>query len=204
MENLTRASHELFTRSPDQRFPSLAALWDHCNQEKRQSVDRWHPPNALKLELLDGRLGLALGNDGAFQLNDWGFSQLCRLAEVSKDTVNRVSAATARQILAETLPAGSKPLQAFTRQETLRSIHGTSYSRLYNADLLAAVREFVTDFTPPPLGVNGGTGLYCGEQDMFCFLIDPIGWAEVGNDTFAPGFFLWNSEVGRRTVGVGE
>jgi len=44
--------------------------------------------------------------------------------------------------------------------------------------------------------------LYCGEQDMFCFLIDPTGWAEINGEAFAPGFFVWNSEVGKRSVGV--
>src|SRR5205823_12486340 len=48
----------------------------------------------------------------------------------------------------------------------------------------------------------GGTGLYCGEQDMFVFLIDPLGWAEINGEHFAPGFFLWNSEVGRRSIGI--
>ncbi len=62
--------------------------------------------------------------------------------------------------------------------------------------------EFATDFEPPPVGVNGATGLYCGEQDLFCFLIDPSGWAEIAGEAFAPGFFVWNSEVGRRTLGV--
>src|SRR3954447_26853083 len=37
---------------------------------------------------------------------------------------------------------------------------------------------------------------------MFVFLIDPLGWAEIEGETFAPGFFLWNSEVGKRSVGV--
>ena len=37
---------------------------------------------------------------------------------------------------------------------------------------------------------------------MFVFLIDPLGWAEINGENFAPGFFLWNSEVGRRTVGI--
>jgi histone H3/H4 len=64
------------------------------------------------------------------------------------------------------------------------------------------VKEFATDFQPPQAGMNGATGLYCGEQDMFVFLIDPTGWAEIGGENFAPGFFLWNSEVGRRSVGV--
>jgi hypothetical protein len=37
---------------------------------------------------------------------------------------------------------------------------------------------------------------------MFCFLIDPTGWAEINGEAFAPGFFIWNSEVGNRSVGV--
>lgn len=49
---------------------------------------------------------------------------------------------------------------------------------------------------------DGGTGLYCGEQDMFCFFIDPTGWAEINGEAFARGFFVWNSEVGKRSVGV--
>jgi hypothetical protein len=35
-------------------------------------------------------------------------------AGVSKDTVNRLSAPTASQVFAETLPGGSKPLQFLT------------------------------------------------------------------------------------------
>jgi hypothetical protein len=62
--------------------------------------------------------------------------------------------------------------------------------------------EYATDFTPPQKGFNGSTGLYAGEQDMFCFLIDPTGWVEIGGEAFAPGFFVWNSEVGRRSIGI--
>ena len=57
-------------------------------------------------------------------------------------------------------------------------------------------------FTPPPPGLDGATGLYAGEQDMFAFGIDPNGWVEINGENFAPGFFVWNSEVGRRSVGV--
>jgi|GEM_PF-308853 len=84
----------------------------------------------------------------------------------------------------------------------VRSIHGASYTRLYNTELLDIVRNHAGDFVPPQQGFNGATGLYAGEQDMFCFLIDPTGWVEIGGESFAPGFFLWNSEVGRRTVGI--
>ena len=44
--------------------------------------------------------------------------------------------------------------------------------------------------------------MYCGEQDLFAFLIDPTGWVEIGGEAFAPGFFVWNSEVGRRSLGI--
>jgi len=63
------------------------------------------------------------------------------------------------------------------------------------------VKEFATDFEPPQEGIDGRRGLYAGEQDCFAFLIDPLGWTEIDGEAFAPGFFVWNSEVGRRSVG---
>ena len=103
----------------------------------------------------------------------------------------------------ETLPERrTSRCRLFTEETLVRSIHGVSYTRLYNADLVTMLREFATDFQPPPKGMTGGTGLYCGEQDMFCFLIDPTGWAEIDGEAFAPGFFVWNSEVGKRSLGI--
>lgn len=202
MQVLTTASNELFSRRPDERFETLQELWNRCNNDRQQSLERWHPPQALKVQPGGRNPRLVLGQDGEFQLNDWSFSQLCRLANVSKDTVNRVSSATACSILTETLPTEGKPLQALTLESNVRALHAASYTRLHNVDLLTMLREFATDFQPPQQGVNGATGLYCGEQDMFCFLIDPTGWTEIDGEAFAPGFFLWNSEVGRRSVGV--
>jgi len=33
-------------------------------------------------------------------------------------------------------------------------------------------------------------------------MIDPTVWTDIGGENFAPGFFAFNSEVGRRSVGV--
>lgn len=202
MATLTRANRELFARTEDERFESLAELHEHCLTEKLASQDRWHHPQLFEPRVAGESVKLTLGNDGAFALNHWSFSQLCGLSGVSKDTLNKLSPTTASQALRETLPSGSKPLQVLTTGEQVRSIHGTQYSRLWNSDLLAMLREFATDFGPPPKGFNGATGLYCGEQDLFCFLIDPAGWTEIGGQAFAPGFFVWNSEVGRRSLGI--
>lgn len=204
MQALTKASNELFRRSADERFESVSALHLHCQAAKGISTDHWRPPGELQLAPLgDDVLHLTVGDSMKFQMNDWSFSQLCRLANVNKDTVNRLSPGTATKVFGETLPTGgSKPLQLFTEGGVLRSIHGTTYTRVYDADLLAVIEDYTRDFQPPQKGSNGGTGLYRGEQDMFCFLIDPTGWAEINGEAFAPGFFIWNSEVGRRSIGI--
>lgn len=203
MQNLTRANGELFRRTEDECFESLSALSAHCRERRAKSEDHWHPPVQLATEPAAGfGLTLTAGSDGAFLMNDWSFSQLCKLAGVGKETVNRLSPETASQVFAETLPRGTKPLQLFTEGENLRSIHGTSYTRLYDLDLVSMLQEFAVDFEPPQKGFNGATGLYAGEQDLFCFLIDPAGWTEIDGEAFAPGFFIWNSEVGRRSLGI--
>ena len=137
------------------------------------------------------------------RLNDWSFSQLCRMAGVSKETINRLSPQTASKALEETLPRSGKPLQILATGDEIRAVHGVAYTRLWNAELLDVVKEFASDFRPPQLAMDGAsTGLYCGEQDLFAFLIDPTGWTEIEGEAFAPGFFCWNSEVGRRSLGI--
>ena len=206
MTNLTHASRELFSRPPDERFDSLADLSRHC-QEAKERGRRFREPGTEFLPVAgDDQLQLKINGHGAFRLNDWSFSQLCSLAGVAKETVNRLRPATAAQVLSETLHQRTDDetdLQALVHDDSsIRSINGNKYKRLWNSDLIAMLQEFATDFTPPQQGVGGATGLYAGEQDMFCFLIDPTGWTEIGGESFAPGFFVWNSEVGCRTVGI--
>lgn len=199
MATLTRASEELFRRPPDERFESLQTLFVHCAKQRELSRDIWKAPRELSL---DGGLMMNMGTDGAFLMNDWSFTQLCKTAGVARDTINRLSRKTASAVFEETLPRGEKPMQILVQDETVRALHGTQYTRLWNADLVHVLTEFAVDFEPPQQGMNGATGLYAGEQDLFCFLIDPKGWTEIDGEAFAPGFFLWNSEVGRRSLGI--
>jgi len=199
MATLTRAHEELFCRGPDEQFASLDSLMTHCRQQRSESQDRWHRREDV---CITNDLDVVLGGDPDFRLNDWSFSQLCRMANVSKDTINRLTHETAAKALEETLPLLGKPLQFLTSESLIRSVHRVAYTRLWNDELLNAACEAAPGFQPPQTAMNEATGLCCGEQDMFCFLIDPQGWIEIGGQAFAPGFFVWNSEVGRRTVGI--
>lgn len=199
MTTLSRAHNELFKRTPDECFDSFDDLRRKCCVDREDSVDQWIRPQDI---IVSHDLTLC-SNGEEFSLNEWSFSQLCRMAKVSKDTINRLSFSTASKALEETLPNSEKPLQLLTHDDQIRSVHGVAYTRLWNADLLDVVNEFASDFRPPQKAMDDvSTGLYCGEQDMFAFMIDPTGWAEIDGQAFAPGFFVWNSEVGKRSVGV--
>ncbi len=202
MVNLTSAHQELFRRADDEMFGSLDDLSAHCRQERETAREIWVPPQSLTPQGGDEHLRLHLGNDGAFGMNHWSFSQLCSLCGVSRDTLNILTADTARRAILETRPSGTKPLQVLANQETVRAIHGTQYSRLWNADLVEAIRGAASGFQQPQSARTGVTGLYCGEQDLFVFLIDPAGWTEIEGENFAPGLFVWNSEVGKRSLGI--
>lgn len=204
MVNLTRASRELFSRTPDERFDSFDALLAHCQERKFQAIEHWQPSQNLRIERDAGQLLMRLeqAEDVRLSLSDWSFSQLCRLCEVHKETVNKLTTETAELVFRDAMPQFRKPLQVYAAQDTALSVHSTTYSRLFDAEVLQAVREAAPDFTPPPPGIGGATGLYAGEQDMFAFGIDPDGWVEIDGQNFAPGFFVWNSEVGRRSLGV--
>ena len=211
MVHLNQAARELFRRKPDERFESLESLTVHCNKRRAYAEELWRTPRKMSA-VVEGDELLLVSDDHereVFKPNDWSFGQLCRMAGVAKETVNRLSPETAGRVFGETLPRSDRPLQVymepavpFEQHATLRSLHMASYTRLFNAEVLEVVNEFQGDFKPPHVGMNGGTGLYCVEQDMFCFLIDPDGWIDIEGEAFAPGFFVWNSEVGCRSVGM--
>ncbi|QDV83707.1 DUF932 domain-containing protein [Planctomycetes bacterium TBK1r] len=200
MATLKKAHDELFRRTPDEAYQSFDEMYEHCSKQRLQSEDIWERPQDLTLT---HDMTVCAGDGDELYLNDWSFSQMCRMAGVSKETVNRLSHRTASKVFKETLPRADKPLQVLTTGTDIRSIHGVAYTRLWNADLLDVVKEFASDFTPPQTAMDDtSTGLYCGEQDLFAFMIDPTGWAEIDGQAFAPGFFVWNSEVGKRSLGI--
>ena len=203
MVNLMRANSELLKRSPDECFKSLADLRGHCVTQMEESTEVWSKPQAVSAIVQQNEVALNFEDGEALRLNEWSFGQLCTLCGVSPKTINRLSPKTATTAFEETLPSADRPIQFLNGANEVRSIHGIGYTRLWNSELLDVVGQFDSEFQPPqPAQYHYGTGLYAGEQDMFAFLVDDNGWVDIGEDRFAPGFFVWNSEVGCRSVGI--
>lgn len=134
MQNLTRASRELFRRSPDETYPSLDALVGHCRRQREASVDHWVAPTGIRTRPVGSDdLLLTGGEDKVFQMTDWSFGQLCRLAGVTKETVNRLSPDTASRVFGdrmhpEQIRPSAIPLEFFVqvREVPLRRSPGAS------------------------------------------------------------------------------
>src|SRR5690349_15768621 len=112
MVNLTKASRELFCRTPDERFDSFDALLDHCQGRKFGAIEHWQPSHDIRIEQDAGQLVMRLkeAEDVKLSLSDWSFSQLCKLCEVHKETVNKLSTETVSLVFRDAMPRSRKPL----------------------------------------------------------------------------------------------
>jgi hypothetical protein len=102
----------------------------------------------------------------------------------------------------------------------LRSVNGPNYGRIYDADVVDTLVERFGDGVSGQWRVPGefgnrvtvtkdNTTLFASDRDMFVFLADEDNRIELPNrragrfGSFARGFFVWNSEVGKTTLGAG-
>lgn len=91
---------------------------------------------------------------------------------------------------------------------TLRACTSGKYSRVWDADVVHAIRAYSDGFRPP-LGYKDGTfgaemvpsGLYASDHDVFCFLVKEDDPLEVNGEALHRGFYAWNSETGGKTLG---
>jgi hypothetical protein len=102
----------------------------------------------------------------------------------------------------------------------LRAATGPAYGRIWDADIVDALVERFGDGVSGHWRVPGefgervtvtkeNTTLFASDRDMFVFLADEDRRIEVpgrrngSGGSMARGFFVWNSEVGDKTLGLG-
>lgn len=171
-------------------------------------------------------------NGHAYAPTNWSFGQLAQLAEAPAGYLRSIPAELAadcvnyglrfKRDIAEIGVLLQRPVDTLDHNAApiIPAFTGPNYGRIWNADVLAAlVRRFGNgidgDFrVPGEFGhsvevTKRNTTLYAGDRDMFVFLADEQHRIEIpGRRNGQPGqlsrgFFMWNSEVGSSTFGIG-
>jgi len=234
-ERIGRVSSEWFARPADERYLSLSALYDDVHRRTERSRTRVVESALIHVEADRNdpeRLSLILpGADSAIAPTHWSFGQLASLVSAPAAYLRQLPAALAGINLQYGLTSNRaeqiKTLEIENGRTELRAVTGPDYGRIYDHELVEAVRRIAGNGTgdtrwkvPGVLDWSTGiynprvditkdtTTLYASDRDVFLFLVDDLNPIEAGRlpdgspDLYFRGFYCWNSEVGAKTLGM--
>jgi hypothetical protein len=202
MNAIAQPYQRLFTRKPDRKFFTFDDLYTESLREKDCSLVRWVPSANVYVAVHEDRMKLKLTGDRAYDLTDWSFSQLCNYVQADRKIIERLKLETASQVLSEVFPVGDRPLQVFTTDNMVRSLHRISYERLFNSNVLDVVLDEAMHLTGKYGEVSAANGFFSSDRDMHAFFVDESAWTYYWDEKLAPAFVVWNSEVGACSVGI--
>ena len=217
--NLMAASKEWANRPDDQRFQTLDALYEAVNNRRMRSTEKVAPIGKVTAEPDGNDIVLSTGIRKVNPSN-WAFTQLAAAVRAPADYLRRLPVNTAVQCLNDNIRVIETESYKFMTivsedglgNNRLQAITGEHYGRIFDADVVQQARNIVTRtngrfFNPKAYDRKTGTiapaGLYASDRDVFMFLIDGGSFLDVGpRAQLNRGFFLYNSEVGRRVYGM--
>jgi hypothetical protein len=234
-ERIGRVSSEWFSRPDDERYLSLTDLYDAVRRRAERAQTRTVESRAVRVEASrDSAERLALivpGRSEPVAPTHWSFGQLCTLVGAPSSYMRQLPAPLAGINLQHGLLSHRaelvKTLEADDGRVELRAVTGPDYGRIWDHELVAAVRKIAGNGTgdtrwkvPGVLDwntmthnqfvdiTNDTTTLYASDRDVFLFLVDDTHPIEAGRlpdgspDLYFRGFYCWNSEVGSKTLGI--
>jgi Domain of unknown function (DUF932) len=222
MTTLTQASRQWMSRPHDERFLSLYEMADRMRSLRERSHNDILSIRRVEVQPDSDHRGLLVNG---VEPTHQAFSQLCTLASpgASPSGYFRDSGLPAEVIadcLNYNLRFGGKTEAAFlATDDELRAVTGPNYGRIWNADIVDMLIQRFGDGVSGDWRVPGefgrrvevdrrNTTLYASDRDMFVFLADEERRIEVPArrdgqpGSLARGFFVWNSEVGDKTLGA--
>lgn len=225
---LMRASNEWLSRPPDERFVDLPSMLDKCLSDRTRSTAQVVSSRKIEARPVEGdRKALVIMDpDGrALAPTHHAFGQICARADAPATYLRKLPT----DLVADNLNYGFaarnvEEVGILSRKELpahiLACATGPNYGRVWNDDVIEAVINRFGDGVTGDFRVPGefgekvhitkeNTTLFRGDRDMFIFLADEEHRIEIPNrrrgqsGSLARGFFLWNSEVGAATLGIG-
>lgn len=227
----TAVSRQWASRPDDQRFLSLSDLYDHTLKRSGQSLDRdvtIRGYDVLTTHNNDLQLQVR-GFDEPAIFNHWSFGQLASKAKAPAGYLRGLPSDLAAECLNYGLQhTDIEDTKAYVYQNghvELRAVTSPNYGRIHDHEIVAAVIAMnerddnrwkvpgVLDWRTlkqnPHVDVTkDNTTLYGSDRDVWMFLVDDINPIKIGtlpngdDDLVFRGFYVWNSEVGSKTIGL--
>ncbi len=184
----------VLARSKDSNFGTPQSLMENLLERDKNT----HTVEGEEVSAFGNGSLQAVIDNRTYGLNDWSFTQLCRLSAAPPSFIRRLSFGLAAASLNYTRKGfrDNKTVALVLNTpegEVLRAINSTVYSRYSDSQLLGEVMEHSTTFTPK--------GLYSSDRDVFLFYVNEEDRIEVDGENLGRGFMVWNSEVGSKSFG---
>lgn len=228
-------SSQWYSRPDDQRFLSLDDLYDSTRRRADGAHVRTVRSNEVRVEADredTESLRLTLpGRDTEIAPTHWSFAQLCGMVGAPSSYMRQLPAPLAGINLQYGLTTHRselmKTLETGDGQVELRAVTGPDYGRIWDHELVGAIRKIAGNGTGDtrwkvPGVLDWGTmthnpfvditkettTLYASDRDVFVFLVDDTHPIEAGRlpngepDLYFRGFYAWNSEVGSKALGI--
>jgi hypothetical protein len=229
MTTLMQASTQWANRPADERFTSLTEMQEHFRvvRDESQSFVSVNKrvqlaPTGVKTMVVEVE-GAPIS--GPVAPTHHAFGQLAQLVGAPAGYLRNLPAPIAADAVNYGLQfvrpiADVGLLTRHNGDHVLRAATGPNYGRIWNYDVTTALTERFGDGVTGDWRVPGefgkavvvdksNTTLYASDKDMFVFLADETRRVEIPNrrngqpGKLARGFFIWNSEVGDKTLGIG-
>lgn len=226
MSTLMQASQQWSSRPAEERFLSLDEMAAKLEADRAISRAAVVSSRQLRVVPTDDNKGLLIeGPSGhGFAPTHWAFGQAANLTGAPAGYLRELPAPLAAdclnygfQVEREAQDVGV--LLQKNGQAIMRAMTGPRYGRIWNLDVVNALRDRFGDGRTGDFRVPGefgqqveidrkNTTLYAGDRDMFIFLADEKNRLELPNrrngetGSLARGFFVSNSETGGGTLYV--
>jgi hypothetical protein len=231
-----KVSSQWFTRPDDQKFLSLTDLEESVSTRSFNAQQEVIDVKSIAVNAdRDNPEALRIGfgmKDGEIDAEPthWSFGQLATLAGAPAGYMRKLPSVIAGinlQYGLQNLRSENVKLFYNPDQKQLLAATGVEYGRVYDWELVKAVRKIAGDGTGdtrwkvpgaidwstmrynPYVDISTKTTtLYASDRDVFMFLVDDTHPIEIGKlpngdpDLVFRGFYVWNSEVGSKTLGI--
>jgi len=200
------AHNQWATRHKDETFTSTSAILDFCREKRDKARAATLGFADFDIEVHDDQVVLVKGSK-KIGLTNWAFIQLCSrigqkpsgLTDLPADLIVPVLRYRLNDLVEREDDRDSKVLFSQERDGLIvRAFNGSQYTRVWDYQVVERLAELTVKGWDVPAATKGSRkGLYCGDRDMFCFLVNEQFRINDGSDQgLSRGFFIGNSEVG--------